>query len=298
MTVQSGIFAFGATEHLFMTFDLEAAADKKEALQKLALAANPLTTDGVNVVVGARPSLWAEVADPADVPATAADFAEDKGTGGLRMPADQHDFWIWISGDGMDVCWDWAKVIRDGFVGTATLATEHRGWPYHGNRDLTGFEDGTENPRRLEAPSIVGVDAGKPGADSCILLFQPYEHKDFSWYEQNVEEQEKAIGRTKTDNIELEGDARPAYSHVARTDTGPDIWRRNVAYGDMGTHGTLFVGFADEQWKMEDMLDRMVGVDGVHDALMNHMTVTGSGWYTIPSVEALLKYLPEDDDED
>ncbi|HHY08064.1 MAG TPA: Dyp-type peroxidase [Corynebacteriales bacterium] len=298
MTMQPGIFAFGATEHLFMTFDLDAAADKKKALQILATAANPLTTDGVNVVVGVRPSLWAEIADADDVPETAADFAEDKGEGGLMMPADQHDFWVWISGDGMDICWDWAKFVRDSYVGIAKIATEHRGWPYHANKDLTGFEDGTENPRRLEAPSIVGVDQGKPGADSCVLLYQPYEHKDFSWYEQDVEDQEKAIGRTKLENIELEGEDLPDYSHIARTDIDQDIWRRNVAYGDMGTHGTLFIGFADEQWKMEDMLDRMVGIDGIHDALMDHMFVTGSGWYTIPSVDALVKFLPEDDDED
>ena len=52
MNTQSGVFAFGATEHLFLTFDLTAGADVQEALQILAQAGNPATTDMVNVVVG------------------------------------------------------------------------------------------------------------------------------------------------------------------------------------------------------------------------------------------------------
>ena len=58
MNAQSGLFAFGATEHLFLTFDLTAGANVQEALQTLAVAGNPATTDMVNVVVGVRPSLW------------------------------------------------------------------------------------------------------------------------------------------------------------------------------------------------------------------------------------------------
>lgn len=281
----------GATEHLYLTFDCCEGVDPRDAIEKLAAFANPLSTDGINVVVGVRPSLWEQVSDARYVPEGYHDFTDDKGTGPLCMPADQHDFWLWIAGSGMDVCWDWGKVVIEGFSGVATIATEHRGWTYHGNQDLTGFVDGTENPRRLLAPSIVGVDRGKPGEDSCICLFQPYEHTEFTWYQSNVDEQERAIGRTKLENRELKGDDRPDTSHVSRTDIDVKIWRRNVAYGDMRYHGTLFVGFADEQWKMEDMLDRMTGADGVHDAIMDFMHVTGSGWYTVPSNEGLVQFL-------
>ena len=303
MNAQSGLFAFGATEHLFLTFDLTAGANVQEALQTLAVAGNPATTDMVNVVVGVRPSLWAEIADAEDIPANVHDFSEAKGEDGFTMPAEQHDFWIWISAAGMDACWDWAREIIINFGNNVRMTSEHRGWGYHGNLDLTGFVDGTENPGRLEAPQHVAVPDGQPGAGSSILLFQPFEHTKFNWYETSVTEQEQAIGRTKLDNIEFDDDVKPVSAHVARTNIDTDereikVWRRNVAYGDMHHHGTLFVGFTNEQWKLEDMIDRMTGSDGVHDTIMNFMHVTGSAWFVIPSVEAMLKFLPEDDDED
>lgn len=130
MNTQSGVFAFGATEHLFLTFDLTAGADVQEALQILAQAGNPATTDMVNVVVGVRPSLWAEVADAADVPSDVHDYTETKGEGVTAMPAEQHDFWIWISAAGMDACWDWAKQTIIAFGSNAELTSEHRGWGY------------------------------------------------------------------------------------------------------------------------------------------------------------------------
>lgn len=303
MNAQPGLFAFGATEHLFLTFDLAAGANVQEALETLAAAANPATTDMVNVVAGVRPSLWAEVADAADIPADVHDYTETKGSGVTAMPAEQHDFWLWISSAGMDACWDWAKQTILAFGSNADISSEHRGWGYHGNQDLTGFVDGTENPGRLEAPQHVLVPEGKPGAGSSVLLYQPFEHTKFNWYQTSLEVQENAIGRTKVDNIEFDDDVKPASAHVARTNIDTDemsvkVWRRNVAYGDMRRHGTLFVGFTNEQWKLENMIDRMSGADGVHDSIMDYMHVTGSAWFVIPSVEALLKFLPAEEDED
>ena len=52
---------------------------------------------------------------------------------------------------------DVSSAALDALVGTATLATEVNGWAYGSSRDLTGFEDGTENPPLVEAPAIVAV---------------------------------------------------------------------------------------------------------------------------------------------
>jgi hypothetical protein len=51
------------------------------------------------------------------------------------------------------------------------------------------------------------------------------------------------FGRRKADSQEL--DPRPPTSHVARTDQEEfgKIFRRNVAYGTLTDHGTIFVGF-------------------------------------------------------
>ncbi len=56
----------------------------------------------------------------------------------------------------------------------------------------------------------------------------------------------------------------PADSHVSRNvveEEGQElaIYRRNIAYGGVSEHGTMFVAFCAEQRPFELMLRRMVG---------------------------------------
>ncbi len=58
-------------------------------------------------------------------------------------------------------------------------------------------------------------------------------------------DQERAIGRTKPDSIELEGDAMPPDSHVSRTDLKRDgeavkIYRRSCPVGTVRDAGLYF----------------------------------------------------------
>ena len=46
----------------------------------------------------------------------------------------------------------------------ASLAEETSSWPYRHDLDLTGFIDGTENPTLIDAPELVLVPEGRPGA--------------------------------------------------------------------------------------------------------------------------------------
>jgi hypothetical protein len=76
------------------------------------------------------------------------------------------------------------------------------------------------------------------------------------------------FGRRKADSQEL--DPRPPTSHVARTDQDEfgKIFRRNVAYGTLTDHGTIFVGFSRDQAILQRMLESMVGLgDGPSDRL-------------------------------
>ena len=59
----------------------------------------------------------------------------------------------------------------------AVLASEARGWAYHRDRDLTGFEDGTENPTpRSARPASPLVPDGSPGAGGAVWLLQQWAH--------------------------------------------------------------------------------------------------------------------------
>jgi putative iron-dependent peroxidase len=135
-----------------------------------------------------------------------------------------------------------------------------------------------------------------------VLLFQRWIHDAPAWDALPVEEQERIIGRTKDDSVELDDEVRGPQSHVSRTDFEVDgeaqkIFRRNTPFGTVSEHGTVFVGFSREQSRLSAMLRRMAGSDdGVRDALTYYSTATSGAYYWIPSSDALLRYAtPEED---
>jgi putative iron-dependent peroxidase len=96
------------------------------------------------------------------------------------------------------------------------------------------------------------------------------------------------MGRRKTDSEELS--PKPPASHVARNDQDRlgKIFRRNVAYGDVHNHGTIFVGFCARQHILASMLEAMVGLDGgPRDALTLFTRALTGAYYFIPSADAL-----------
>jgi porphyrinogen peroxidase len=297
VTAQPGIFALGTSEHCYLELDLAAAATATDLVRTLAGLTEPLSTvGGVNLVVGVRPALWRELA-PADTPADAADWAEDLvGPDGFTMPATPHDAWAWISGGDRTAVFDNTRAVLAAVGPAATVASEVTGWLYRHDRDLTGFIDGTENPSLLEAPAVAVVPAGQPGAGSSVVLHQMWRHDTAAWDSIGDRRQELAMGRTKPDSIELDEEQMPAEAHVARTSFEVDgeeqkIFRRNVAYGGVTDHGTVFVGFARDQWRLAEMLRRMAGAtDGVRCALTRYLTPTTGAYYVVPSIEALTAF--------
>ena len=242
------------------------------------------TVGGVNFVVGFRPELWGQVATAR--PEVRGFDEPIAGPDGFTMPATQHDVWVWIAGAAQDLVFDVAAEVIATLRPVASLASEVSGWSYLHSRDLTGFEDGTENPPLADAPSVVLSDDG-----FSVLLVQQWAHDFDAWTALDVEAQERAMGRTKADSIEL--DHKPADSHVARTvvvEDGAelDIFRRNAPYGTVSEHGTMFIGFSVDQHRLDRMLRRMAGAeDGVRDALTRYTTPLTGAYYVIPSVEAL-----------
>jgi putative iron-dependent peroxidase len=304
MNAQPGIFALGTPEHGYLEFDLAPDAEPIELVTAATGLVEPLSTGGgVNLVVGFRPELWAEVADPADVPASARSFERMLvGAGGWTMPATQHDAWMWVAGGDRTAVFDNGRAIVRGLASVARLRRETTGWLYRHDRDLTGFIDGTENPSLLEAPEAALVPAGEPGAGSSVVLVQVWEHDGDSWESLSTQAQENVMGRSKPDSIELDDETKPADSHVARTVLEVDgaelpIFRRNVAFGSVSRHGTAFVGFSRDQWRLEEMLRRMAGVgDGVRDALTRYTQPVTGAYYTVPSVDALARFAPPEED--
>jgi porphyrinogen peroxidase len=290
-TPQAGIFALGTSSHTYLEFDiLDATKRGKFASTVSAIREPRTTTGGVNFVIGFRPELWREIV-PADAPPAVEGFNKEiEGTEGFVMPSTQHDALVWLSGSTYDVLFDMARSVVKDLAGQASLADETSSWSYRHDRDLTGFVDGSENPTLLEAPSAALLPEGVPGAAGSVLLLQKWKHKTAEWEAVPVEQQERIMGRTKLESIELEN--KPADSHVARTDQDVfgNIFRRNMPYGDVEDHGTMFVGFSADQKRLSRMLESMAGlVNGTRDALTRFTQPLSGSYYFVPSVEGLLR---------
>jgi len=295
-TAQYGIFTLGNPSHSFLEFDLLPGKTSSELIAAVKAFSKPRTTgSGVNLVVGFRPELWREFARD-DTPAEVTGFNKDiVGLEGFTMPATQHDLVLWFTSSTYDYIFDLTHDAVEALAAVARIADETASWPYHGKLDLTGFIDGTENPKLTEAPEIVMVPQDSPGGGGSVLLLQKWPHDRAKWESLPVSKQQLVIGRTKPASIEL--DPKPADAHAAKTDQDVfgKILRRNMPFGTFSDHGTMFVGFSADQSRLQKMLESMAGlIGGQRDALTYYTHPVSGAYYFVPAIESLAP--PEEDD--
>jgi putative iron-dependent peroxidase len=288
-TPQAGIFALGTASHVYLEFDALDQRYEEKLVAAISALREPRTTiGGVNLVVGFRPELWRKVA-PDHSPSGVQGFnVTIEGKDGFTMPATQHDAVLWLSGSAHDVLFDAAHGAISAVKELASVAEETSSWAYRHDRDLTGFIDGTENPSLIDAPDAALIPAGNAGEAGSILLLQKWKHNTTSWESLPVNQQEQVMGRRKLDSVEL--DDKPPDSHVARTDQDRygKIFRRNMPYGTVTDHGTMFVGFSADQSRLSSMLESMAGLHtGVRDALTYYTLPISGAYYFVPSTGGL-----------
>jgi putative iron-dependent peroxidase len=211
MTIpQPGIFALGDASHGYFEFAHIEGTDPLDLVVAVADLGPPHTTvGGANLVVGYRPEFWRSVAGDA-IPGDVRGFDEPlRGPGGYEMPATQADVFVWFSAAAYDIVFDLGRETVAALAPYARLVRESTGWSYKHSRDLTGFEDGTENPTMFEAPEAALVPDGGRGAGGSVVLFQRWRHHSSAWNALAERTQEEIIGRTKLESIELEEDEMP-----------------------------------------------------------------------------------------
>src|SRR5713226_394229 len=296
-TAQSGIFALGTASHAYLEFDARGRGAARELVETVASLREPRTTmGGVNLVAGFRPELWRDLV-PEDAPTGVEGFTRDLvGPDGYTMPATQHDAVLWLSGSAYDVVFDTARAAIAALDALASVADETSSWPYLHDRDLTGFIDGTENPSLIDAPELAVIPEGSPGAGGTILLLQKWSHDAAGWESLPVPQQEQVIGRTKDESVELE--EKPPDSHVASTDQDRfgKIFRRNMPYGTVTNHGTMFVGFSADQRRLSAMRESIGGLAGrPRDALTLYTRPLTGAYYFVPASDSLRRFIPGED---
>jgi putative iron-dependent peroxidase len=289
---QAGIFAVGTRSHHHLQFDVHGDLGVlRDALGSIRDAAN--TVAGVNVVAGFGSQLWARLA-PNEVPADIGPFEPIEGVDGFRFPADQHDLWLWFHGAGPDSVFGMARAAALALRPAASMASEQPAFTYLSSQDLTGFEDGTENPPVDDAPGVIAIPDGEPCAGGSIVLLQRWVHDLDGFEELELADRERVIGRTLHGSIELGEEIDAPRAHIRRVviedDEGDEleVFRRSTAFGGVQEHGLQFLAFSADRARLFRMLQRMAGVeDGVRDQLTEFSTPTGSAWYIAPAADLL-----------
>lgn len=213
-------------------------------------------------------------------------------------PATPGDVLFHIRAESMDVCFELAGRVLKAMSGAVTVVDEVHGFRFFDNRDLLGFVDGTENPDGPIALSATTIGDEDPDfAGACYVHVQKYVHDMAEWESLPVPEQERVVGRTKLDDIELDADMKPANSHIALNvitdDDGTElkIVRHNMPFGEVGKgeYGTYFIGYSRRPAVTEQMLRNMFLGDppGNTDRILDFSTAVTGGMFFAPTVDFL-----------
>lgn len=294
ITPQNGIFAQGTHAHYFLELDLKPDVTPKQALASLAALREPeVSAGGVNFVIAFGPEFWKKIA-PTQVPADLQPLPEIhhvKAPQGAPSPVKHHDVWLWFSGSTPDVVFDHARNAWLAVEDVCTLESEQPAFVYKDSRDLTGFIDGTQNPPPLAAPEVALIPTGQPGGGGSHVLVMRFIHNLQAFHALPVEEQERIIGRKKSDSTALSKEARHPTGHLARVqiddETGKEIeiYRRSVPYGTVKEHGLYFIAFSAEQSRVLKMIRNMTGMaDGEYDRLTDFSRPVSAAFYFAPSL--------------
>lgn len=230
-------------------------------------------------------------------PAELHPFVEVRGDR-HHAPATEGDVLFHIRAESMDVCFELATKLVDAMDGAIAIVDETHGFKFFDNRDLMGFVDGTENPDGALARSATQIGDEDPDfAGGCYVHVQKYVHDMTAWNSLSVEEQERVIGRTKLDDIELDDAVKPANSHVAlnviEDDDGNElkIVRHNMPFGEIGKgeFGTYYIGYSRTPSVTERMLDNMFIGDppGNTDRILDFSTALTGGLFFTPTLDFL-----------
>ena len=247
--------------------------------------------DELLAVVGIGAHLWDRLY-AAPRPAHLHPFEEIKGDRHTAV-ATPGDLLLHLRAHHVDLCFELARQVGDRLRDVAEIVDEVHGFKFFDDRDLLGFVDGTENPEGDKAEKTVKVGEDCDHDGSSYVIVQKYLHDLDAWRALSTEDQEKVIGRSKLEDIEMADDVKPTNSHVALnsvTDAdGNDlqIFRENMPFGQIGTRefGTYFIGYAADPGITEEMLRNMfIGKpEGNTDRILDFSTAVTGSLYFVPT---------------
>jgi len=280
---QPGILATIPRLARYLTFQLEDVSSARAALSRLASAVDPAESV---VGIGRATTLALGAAIPA-----LRDLEALTGPG-IEVPSTPAALWCWLRGD------DRGELVHRGRAIESVLAPAFKAqglidaFQYDASRDLTGYDDGTENPTGHEAVDNAVVNGQGAGLDGgSFVAVQQWQHDLDRFAAMPRDEQDATFGRRREDNEEI--DDAPISAHVKRTaqesfEPEAFVVRRSMPWAEGARAGLVFVAFGRSLDAFEVQMRRMVGADdGVTDALFRFTRpLTGAAFWCPPVTSA------------
>jgi len=213
----------------------------------------------------------------------------------ISIPSTPSDLWCWLRGEDQGDLLHRSRSIAQLLAPAFKITGALEAFRFHQGLDLTGYEDGTENPvdkDALEAAILESENSLVNG--SSFVAVQQWQHNLDKFDTFSTEQQDLMIGRRRLDNEELE-DA-PESAHVKRTaqesfEPEAFLLRRSMPWSRNMNSGLMFVAFGHSFEAFEAQLNRMMGKeDDIEDALfLFSKPVTGAYYWCPPCSNGKLK---------
>lgn len=278
---QTGILEPIPAHARYLTCQLRVGADPRTVLRRLASQA-----DGHSTVIALGASLVQTM--NRDIPGLKIFCGIDGSR--VKLPSTPADLLVWLRGSDRGDLLIRSRHIETLLAPAFDIQDITDAFNHDNGRDLTGYEDGTENPvdeKAVEVALVPGPVGGLAG--SSFMAVQRWHHHMSRFEAMSPEQQDHTIGRERDSNEELE-DA-PASAHVKRTaqeDFSPEafILRRSMPWTEGNEGGLVFVAFGNSFDAFEAQLRRMSGAeDGIVDALFSFSEPETGAYFWCPPVQ-------------
>jgi putative iron-dependent peroxidase len=278
---QPGILAEETKLARYLSFSVDSEVDVEAALQALAASSDTRST-----VIGLGESLVSLLGKK--VPGLRTMPADSNQ--GVEIPSTPNALWCWLRGSDRGELYHRARQIESLLAPGFLLHDVIDAFQYDQNRDLSGYEDGTENPHgedAIRAAIVAGQGQGFDGSSFVSVMQWLHDMDVFDLM--TIEQQDNTIGRHISNNEEF--DEAPESAHVKRAaqeSFSPEafILRRSMPWCEAMDAGLMFVAFGHSLDAFEAIKNRMLGKeDGIRDALFNFTRPVSGAYYWCPPVK-------------
>lgn len=264
-------------------------ADRSQAIERSMMIR--AADANLKVSIGFSRTAWDYLFPNAAVPKQLETYTTLTGPE-YSMPASEGDIFLHVRAGDEAVVYEVVRQFMVFLEPSATVLDETKGFRYFEGRAIIGFIDGTEAPAEFEAADYALVGEEDPEYINGSYSFaQKWLHDMDFWGKMKTEEQEKAVGRHKFDDLELEDDEKfhNAHNVAAKIEVDGEeqkIVRMNVPFSDpaTGKTGTYFIGYSRYWSVTKAMLQQMVDMS---DFLLTFSTIQSGQLFFIPSRDTL-----------